>query len=120
LHSREEVRDLGLRLGRVVDANRNQERAASRYELCALIGKMPFEPEISLSARLCVPRDNRNEESTATNLPTNLLIPRIAGLRLTLVEPDFYASRSQGFANSARGFSVFGGVAEKDGAMAVN
>src|SRR5579862_7774568 len=108
-----------MQLRRVVDTDRKQKRPALRHQVRTLIGKVPFEPEITLGACLGTAGNDRDEEHAGANFATDLLIPGVAALQLALIEPHFDASRPQAFRDSAGSFRILRRVAEKDGSLAV-
>src|SRR5215469_11398649 len=102
-----------MQLRRVVDTDRKEKGPASRHEVGALVGEVPFEPEVALSAGLRTPGDDRDEERTRANLAANRLIPGIAAAQFVLVEPDLDATLTQALGNASRRLGILRGVAEK-------
>jgi hypothetical protein len=66
-----------------------------------------------------VHRDNRYEQRTILDLPSDRAVPGIATAQFALIEPDIDTDCAQGFADALRGLSILGGVADENGLVAI-
>jgi len=85
LHSEESIGYVCIALRGIVDAYRNKECALAPYEVCALLGEMPFEAKVPLGSRLRPRGNDWHEERAITDLVTYAPVPRIAPAQLALV-----------------------------------
>ena len=98
----------------LVDHHRSDERHAFGEHLRLSRGKIPFEPEVALRARLRGLRDDGDEERAGVDLLADLGIPRVAAAQLVLIEPHFEPGTAQRFGNAPRRRRVVTGIAEED------
>ena len=77
--------------------------------------EFPLEPEISLSALLRVPGNDRNEKRAGIYLFADLLVPGVAAPEFALVKPHLNTIAEQGFCNAVGGGRVLARIAKKYG-----
>jgi hypothetical protein len=74
--------------------------------MCALIRKIPLEPEIAFLPRDRVGRNDRNEERAVVYLVPDLLIPRVPAPQLALIEKDLDTGSAECLANLLRSLRI--------------
>ena len=75
------------RLGGVVNHHRQQEWLVVGHEMRAVDGELPFEPEVALTARVGVGRDDRDEKRAFLDHLADRRVPRVASAKFALIEP---------------------------------
>jgi hypothetical protein len=77
----------------------------------ALIGKIPLQPKIAFMPRRRVGRDDGDEKRAVVDLAADFLVPDVPAPKLTLVEENLDARRTQCVANPLRSLRILGCIA---------
>ncbi len=113
LHLPKPVRHPIIVIKRLVDHDRQQESLVGRYQVGPIDRELPFKTEIPLDAIVRVPGDDREEKGAGLDLLADRLVPGVPASQLALVEPDFAARGTEGFADMAGCLRVLRGVAQE-------